>query len=117
MPNSPAATGTTRMSSAADGKSRSIGKLLVHAVAARPFLLDAIHPRGVGLGQRLAEFFRRQRREAKVERREARTVLWRKLVDREHGRIAPNFRVLLPGLRLRRHQEIGEDHRRLKHWR
>src|SRR5579859_171599 len=79
------------------------------AVSALPFTRDRNHPRWMGLRQRWAEIGRRKRRDPAVDPFEAGTIVRRQLCQVQYGRIAPEFRVLLTRLRLRRQKEVDKD--------
>src|SRR5579859_2640127 len=79
------------------------------AVSALPFTRDRNHPRWMRLRQWGAEISRRQRRDPAVDPVEAGMVVRRQLGQIQYGRIAPQFRVLLTRLRLRRQKEVDQD--------
>ncbi len=75
------------------GKEPQQGGLLVHAVAARPFVLDHLHPGGMRLRKRRPELLRAKRRRTEVERGEARAIFRRQACRRQ----APSGRPRLSG--------------------
>src|SRR4051794_15975362 len=98
--------GPSRVSMALLGRRRALATSIRGPIAPFPLSLQPFHPARMRLVERRPELLRRQRGDAEVERLETSFVGSRQSVDREHGRIAPDFRVLLVRLRFRRNQEI-----------